>query len=257
MEWLDRLRAMVAGLSVTAWEASCRLSPRGTEFYRIGTGLSPQGLPLPLMDLLGTLAMPTAVAARLKRSAAFINHLYFAVEEAPHGVVLKLYLEFPVQHSGLLMVGMKWLASQPDAPVRLTRYTLHRGHTRPEVLARLGGAVEDVTNVNTPTALAAWAINQVNRNLDLDQNMLPWIDVREDGMYRREADDLNFYGTGLTIKTLAPGLIRLCSSWDVAPGPLQEWLHLHQETPVGHLSVGVREGRESFLTLYYPVGART
>ena len=257
MEWLGRVRALVDGLPVTAWEASCRLSPRGMEFYRLGTGLPPSGLPLPLLDSLKALALPMAVAAQVKRSAAFINHLYLAVEEGPQGVVLKLYLECPVQHSGLLMIGMKWLPGHPEQPVRLTRYTRHVGHTRAELLARLGGVVTDASKVPTPLALATWAIDWVNQRLDLDNKMLPWIDVREDGQYRRQADDLNFYGTGLPIKALAPGLIRLCGAWGLTPDPLREWLQVHQEAPVGHLSVGVREGGEEFLTLYYPVAGLT
>ncbi len=257
LAWLDRVRALVAGFPVTAWEASCRFSPRGIEPYRIGTGLSPSALPLPLMDWLQPLALPEAVAARVRRSAAFINHVYLAVEEGPQGVVLKLYLEFPVQHSGLLMVGMKWLPDQPGVPVRLTRYIRHAGHTRAQVLARLGEgageALDDAVKAFTPHALAAWAVDLVNRRLDLDRQMLPWIEVREDGQHRREADDLNFYGTGLPIKALAPGLLRLCGAWDLAPGPLHDWLAVMQDVPVGHLSVGEREGREAFLTLYHPV----
>lgn len=257
LAWLERVRAEVAGLPVTGWEASCRLSPRGMEPYRIGTGLSPSALSLPLMDWLRPLALPEAVAARVRRSAAFINHVYLAVEEGPVGVVLKLYLEFPVPQSGLLMVGLKWLPEQPEVPVRVTRYTRRAGHTRTQVLAHLGGAVDDAAQVLTPRALAAWAVHLVNQRLDLDRQMLPWIEVREDGQSQREADDLNFYGTGLPIAALAPGFERLGAAWGLATGPLQEWLAVMQAVAVGHLSVGVREGREAFLTVYHPVAGRT
>lgn len=254
LQWLHRVRAQVAGLPVTAWEASCRLSPRGVEPYRMGTGLSPSALPMPVMDWLSTLALPEAVAARVRRSAAFINHLYLAVEEAPQGVVLKLYLEFPVPQSGLLMVGLKWLPEQPQVPVRVTRYTRRTGYSRAQLLAQLGGEVHAVEKVITPPALAAWAVGLVNLRLDLDRQMLPWIEVREEGQSRREAEDLNFYGTGLSIGALEPGLTHLWAAWGLAPGPLTAWLAVMRDVPVGHLSVGTREGREAFLTVYHPVG---
>jgi len=259
----QQLRLMwreLAGLSVTGWEASVRLSPAGIEAGRWLAGFSPLGVAHDrLLALPGRLGMPAPARSLYQQGLGQARQVYLGLDQTEADVVAKVYLESalpapdlrrqPVRqrHAALQIQGYKWSLTR-SLPHRLTEYWRLSGLDG-VAMVELLRAADGVP----PASQSAYRL--VARVLaDAIARDPAWHGFRlllvREPTSPRSSIGMRLYGSQLRAGVLAEGLLQLGASWGLAPEALKHLITVWADHELGWLHAGTSAQGQPFLIFY-------
>ena len=211
-----------------------------------------------LQTICQRLRMPDEYVQALEEHLPNANLVFLGFEDNPPHGTYKIYLEFwervksevrsnPTSLTPkLLHLGFKW--SVEDNSQRTTsKYVCYPLLSNEAILQRMSDVYvghEDSVSQNITTEIVALAIRRAK------EAPLIYLEVfEEDGL--RRSFDINLYAAMLSLKDIQPALIRLRDHFAIPTSTFDRLYCLTCDKLLGHLSGGISQNGEEFVTIYY------
>lgn len=203
------------------------------------------------------IGIPPAGWALLAAELPRANAVFFGIEQAPEGVVGKVYLEFwdevrrqvradPGPAPRLLHLGVKWSDRQPGR-FEVAQYHCHPLLSGRDVLRRMAALYEG-ERLSTSACGLAQAVLRRGLRREPTAGLL-YEEVSEAGNPRRSWD-VNLYKTGLRVRDAMPELVAMGLHFGLDEAALSSLLAPMEDRLLGHLSGGIDRRGEEFVSLY-------
>ena len=250
---IRQLLVATAGLPLTGWEVSCRLSPGRVTVNRLLLGLSPAAVAdHRLQTMPKLLGMPERLSRDFLQELPYAKRMLMAAEQGAQvvqGAEFKAYHEFfqPMPDGAdlpvaLAMRGRKWRGTGHQQSLRCTDY-LRLGLPAADLQRWLGERSELGDALGPALAIVERAVDLA---LDVSPAPLDVLTVTESPSPRLSCC-VRFYDRGLRLQALLPAISRLAQVWNFSPA----WLaRLPRQRRLCWLAVGLDAGSQPFLTLY-------
>ncbi len=211
-----------------------------------------------LQTICQRMSMPDEYVQALEEHLPNANLVFLGFEDNPPHGTYKIYLEFwervksevrsnPTSLTPkLLHLGFKW--SVEDNSQRTTsKYVCYPLLSNEAILQRMSDVYvghEDSVSQNITTEIVALAIRRAK------EAPLIYLEVfEEDGL--RRSFDINLYAAMLSLKDIQPALIRLRDHFAIPTSTFDRLYCLTCDKLLGHLSGGISQNGEEFVTIYY------
>ena len=211
-----------------------------------------------LQTICQRMSMPDEYVQALEEHLPNANLVFLGFEDNPPHGTYKIYLEFwervksevrsnPTSLTPkLLHLGFKW--SVEDSSQRTTsKYVCYPLLSNEAILQRMSDVYvghEDSVSQNITTEIVALAIRRAK------EAPLIYLEVfEEDGL--RRSFDINLYAAMLSLKDIQPALIRLRDHFAIPTSTFDRLYCLTCDKLLGHLSGGISQNGEEFVTIYY------
>ena len=185
--------------------------------------------------------------------------VHFGFEDAGGYSLLKIYLEFPYNHSRriqgtasdepwLLLLGFKWDPSTPSRSV-ISRYSGLPSYTPRQIHAKIATSFPQTSgSIILPFTTA---ILKMCDNRSPNQPMW-YLDVLDEGTLR-QSFDVKTYRVRLPLAHLLPLLQDLCRRMNIPAQQFEAHFDTIRDHKFGHLSCGIGRDGEEFLAIYHEV----
>lgn len=220
--------------------------------------------PEQLRSICQQLNMPKEFVPSLDERLPDANLVFFGFEDNPPSGTYKVYLEFwervksevqsdPTALSPkLLHLGFKWDVAD-NTRRTISRYLCYPLLSTERILQRLGDLYaghEDCGSLSIAAEIIAFAASRT------EEHSFIYLEVLEgDGL--RRSFDINLYSAMLPLSSIQSALIRLRDHFAIPPNQFEQLRRLTCDKLLGHLSGGINEGGEEFLTVYYEADCPT
>ncbi len=248
------------------YERSFKLLPGKLLANRYLLGVDLKNIhPAQLHAVCQRMNMPDEFIQSLNEHLSQANLVFLGFEDNPPDGTYKVYLEFwdrvkfEIQSESasleskllepqLLHLGFKWNVAD-NSQRTISRYLCYPLLSTDVILQRMTEVYAEHTtapSLNIATEIMAFAAGRVA------EGSIIYMEVVEDGSPRRSFD-INLYSAMLPLQDIKPALLRLREHFEIPINSFDRLLHLTCDKSLGHLSGGINQHGEEFLTIYYEV----
>lgn len=206
------------------------------------------------------LAMPESYYNYFVQQILVAKKVHFGFEENGKDSVLKVYLEFPYDHSQqlqavslsdpwLLLLGFKWDPHAPGARRVISRYSGLPSYTPQQVHALVTERFP-----HTQGGIILPLVTSILKMYDNSAPNLPmwYLDVTEEGT-PRQSFDVKTYRARLQISHILPMLRDLCRHYNIPAHQAESYFNTIKGHKFGHLSCGIGRDGEEYIAIYHEV----
>lgn len=211
-----------------------------------------------LRSICQRLNMPEEYLASFWKHLPEANLVFLGFEDNLPTGIYKVYLEFwervklEVQaqpgsrEPKLLHLGFKWNVAD-NTQRTITKYLCHPRLSIEQILRRMTDVYEGWSSCRSlviACEIVAFAADRA------DPSSFIYLEVAE-GESQRRSFDINVYAAMLTLSSIHPALIRLRDHFAIPTDTFDRLNRLTCNKLLGHLSGGISQHGEEFLTIYY------
>jgi len=215
-----------------------------------------------LVDVCRRLQMPDHFKKPFVTGLADANLVFLGFEDHEPGCIYKVYLEFweklkqdlnsaPNHMPATLHLGFKWKADEPTQ-ASVSKYICFPKLSVSQILNRIGRIYESQSNQLAGSITEAIIRSAADRLIIPSSIESPFIylEVVEEGCSRRSFD-INLYQAGLRVGEIEFLLSKIARHYQIPAEKLVRLYRLVGDKRLGHLSGGVNNAEQDFLTVYY------
>lgn len=249
----------------SGYERSFKMLPGRllTNRYLLGVDLNNLH-PEQLQSICQQLKMPKEFVPSLNEHLPDANLVFFGFEDNPPTGTYKVYLEFwervksevqldPTSLSPkLLHLGFKWDVAD-NARRTVSKYLCHPMLSTEKILQRLSDVYaghEGCGSRAIATEIITFAASRA------EEHSCIYLEVLEGDSLRRSFD-INLYSAMLPLSSIQSALIRLRDHFAIPLSQFEQLCRLTCDKLLGHLSGGISQSGEEFLTVYYEAAGPT
>ena len=211
-----------------------------------------------LQTICQRLSMPDDYVQSLEEHLPDANLVFLGFEDNPPHGTYKVYLEFwervksevrsnPTSLTPkLLHLGFKW-GVEDNSQRTTSKYLCYPLLSNEAILQRMSDVYighEDSVSQNIAAEIVALAVRRAK------EAPLIYLEVFEEDSLRRSFD-INLYSAMLSLKDIQPALIRLRDHFAIPMSTFDRLYCLTCDKLLGHLSGGIGQNGEEFVTIYY------
>lgn len=247
------------------YERSFRMLPGRLLANRYLLGVDLNNLhPEQLRFICQQLNMPEEFIPSLNQHLSDANLVFFGFEDNPPSGLHKVYLEFwervksevrsdpePLSPK-LLHLGFKWDVAD-NARRTISKYLCYPMLSTKRILQRLGDLYaghEGCGSLAIATEIIAFAASHAEEHSFIYLEVL-----EEDGL--RRSFDINLYSAMLPLRSIQQLLVRLREHFAIPSSQFEQLYRLTCDKLLGHISGGISQCGEEFLTVYYEADSPT
>lgn len=241
------------------YERSFKLLPGKLLANRYLLGVDLKNIhPAQLHAICQRLNMPEEFFQSLDEHLSDANLVFLGFEDNPPVGIYKVYLEYwdrmksEVQlepatlEPKLLHLGFKWNAID-NSQRTISRYLCYPLLSTDSILQRMTNLYaghEQATSLKIATEIVAFAASRA------EARSFIYLEVDEGSRLRRSFD-INLYPAMLPLSSIKPVLTRLCDHFSIQTDRFDRLHHLISDKLLGHLSGGISQLGEEFVTIYF------
>lgn len=211
-----------------------------------------------LRTICQRLNMPDEFFQSLEEHLSGANLVFLGFEDNPPTGMYKVYLEFWEQVKSevqskpeslepkLLHLGFKWNVAD-NAQRKISKYLCYPLLSNEGILQRMTDVYagdEGCTSLKNAAEIVAFAARRA------EPGSFNYLEVLE-GDSPRRSFDINLYAAMLPLSSINPALIRLRDHFAIPTDTFDRLYRLTCDKLLGHLSGGISQHGEEFLTIYY------
>lgn len=209
-----------------------------------------------VLQICQAMSSPESHQSSIARFLPSAGCVHFGFEAANTAKIGKCYLELPSSTaSQLVFLGFKW-SLDDDRLAVVSRYRALPISDQPALQTQLLQQIPSAGRVAARELIETCVPGRLTRQ---QLGELRLLEVSEEGSPRRSLD-LNVYERQLTLRDIAEPTTVFAGGFEdntateaaeMATRRLTDWLTLHADSHLGHISLGTDRQGQPFLTLYH------